>query len=258
MLREVLGEQGWTPTWWANGICVRRWRSISRPPAELADRQRLRAVVRLPRRRDQPVVSRTRCYDDHRWISRNRPRRVIDFGEDITDKAIEFIMDAKAVAPEKPFFLYYAPGACHAPHHARKEWIAQYRGQFDMGYEAMREQPSPGRSNGIIRRPPNSRRSTRWEQSRREPDLRDSRSRRWTSPGRGLPSRPAATSSRAWQRYTRLPRPRGPSDRPAAGLSRRHRSAREHADPPRLRQRGQWRGRPGRVGQRDEVLQWHP
>ena len=58
----------------------------------------------------------------------------------LTDKAIEFIKDAKAIAPEKPFFLYYAPGACHAPHHAPKEWIDKFKGRFDMGYEAMREQ----------------------------------------------------------------------------------------------------------------------
>ena len=59
---------------------------------------------------------------------------------DITDKALEFIRDAKAIAPEKPFFLYYAPGACHAPHQAPREWIDKFKGQFDMGYEAMRVQ----------------------------------------------------------------------------------------------------------------------
>ena len=59
---------------------------------------------------------------------------------DITDKALEFIKDAKVLAPEKPFFLYYAPGACHAPHHAPKEWIDRFKGRFDMGYEALREQ----------------------------------------------------------------------------------------------------------------------
>ena len=53
--------------------------------------------------------------------------------DDITDKALEFIRDAKAIAPEKPFFLYYAPGACHAPHHAPKEWIDKFKGQFDDG-----------------------------------------------------------------------------------------------------------------------------
>ncbi len=58
---------------------------------------------------------------------------------DLTDKALEFIKDAKAVAQDKPFCLYYAPGACHAPHHAPKEWIDKYKGRFDDGYEAMRE-----------------------------------------------------------------------------------------------------------------------
>ena len=45
-----------------------------------------------------------------------------------------------AVAPDKPFFLYYAPGACHAPHHAPRDWIEKFKGRFDAGYEAIREQ----------------------------------------------------------------------------------------------------------------------
>ena len=59
--------------------------------------------------------------------------------DDLTDKALEFIRDAKAVAPDKPFFLYFCPGACHAPHHVPKEWADKYKGKFDMGYEAYRE-----------------------------------------------------------------------------------------------------------------------
>ena len=43
------------------------------------------------------------------------------------------------MAPDKPFFFYFCPGACHAPHHAPKEWADKYRGKFDMGYEAYRE-----------------------------------------------------------------------------------------------------------------------
>ena len=58
---------------------------------------------------------------------------------DLTDKAIEFIQDAQAIAPDKPFFLYFCPRAAHAPHHIFKEWADRYRGQFDMGYEAIRE-----------------------------------------------------------------------------------------------------------------------
>ena len=79
-------------------------------------------------------------YDNHPVDQPKSPEEGYHLTEDITDKALEFIKDAKAIAPEKPFFLYYAPGACHAPHHAPKEWIDKYKGQFDMGYEAMREQ----------------------------------------------------------------------------------------------------------------------
>ena len=57
----------------------------------------------------------------------------------MTDHALAFIRDAKAIAPEKPFFLYFCPGACHAPHHAPKEWADRYKGKFDMGYQAFRE-----------------------------------------------------------------------------------------------------------------------
>src|SRR5262249_36857395 len=56
------------------------------------------------------------------------------------DRAVESIKAARAVARDKPFFLYYAPGACHAPHHVPREWIERYRGRFDLGYEAIREQ----------------------------------------------------------------------------------------------------------------------
>lgn len=58
---------------------------------------------------------------------------------DLVDKAKEFIADVKQVAPDRPFFLYFAPGACHAPHHAPKEWIAQYKGKFDSGWDDYRE-----------------------------------------------------------------------------------------------------------------------
>jgi len=58
---------------------------------------------------------------------------------DLTEKAKEYIADLKQVAPERPFFLYYAPGACHAPHHAPKEWIEKYKGKFDAGWDDYRE-----------------------------------------------------------------------------------------------------------------------
>jgi arylsulfatase len=58
----------------------------------------------------------------------------------ITDKAISYVAEQKSLAPEKPFFLYYAPGATHAPHQAPKEWIAKFKGKFDQGWDKYREQ----------------------------------------------------------------------------------------------------------------------
>jgi len=79
-------------------------------------------------------------YDSHPVDAPRSPSEGYHLTADLTDKALEFIKDAKVIAPDKPFFLYYAPGACHAPHHAPKEWIEKFKGQFDMGYEAIREQ----------------------------------------------------------------------------------------------------------------------
>jgi len=60
--------------------------------------------------------------------------------EDLADKAIGWIRQQKAIAPDKPFFAYFATGACHAPHHVPKEWIAKYRGAFDKGWDILRDE----------------------------------------------------------------------------------------------------------------------
>ena len=59
--------------------------------------------------------------------------------EQITDKAISYLTRQQKVAPNKPFFLYYAPGATHAPHQVTREWSDQYKGQFDEGWDVFRE-----------------------------------------------------------------------------------------------------------------------
>ena len=154
--------------------------------AQLADRPRLRALLWVPRRGDEPVVSGPRLRQPPRRPAADSPEEGYHLTEDLTDKALEFIKDAKAVAPEKPFFLYYAPGACHAPHHAPKEWIEKFKGQFDMGYEAIREQ-TLARQKELGHRPAGHRapadQPDRHAQTRTGPT--GSRSRRSTSPGRG-------------------------------------------------------------------------
>jgi arylsulfatase len=62
------------------------------------------------------------------------------FMTDMTDKAVAWIKYQKALTPQKPFFIYFAPGATHAPHHVPKEWIAKWKGRFDQGWDKLREQ----------------------------------------------------------------------------------------------------------------------
>src|SRR5439155_24391292 len=59
---------------------------------------------------------------------------------DLANHAIAWIEQQHSLAPEKPFFAYYTPGLCHAPHHAPKEWIAKFKGQFDQGWDKVREE----------------------------------------------------------------------------------------------------------------------
>ena len=62
------------------------------------------------------------------------------FMTDMTDKAIGWMQSQKSLTPDKPFFMYFAPGATHAPHHVPKEWIAKYKGKFDQGWDTLREE----------------------------------------------------------------------------------------------------------------------
>ena len=62
------------------------------------------------------------------------------FTEDMTDKGIDWVRQQKALLPDKPFFMYFAPGATHAPHHVPKEWSDKYKGQFDQGWDKLREE----------------------------------------------------------------------------------------------------------------------
>jgi arylsulfatase len=78
-------------------------------------------------------------YDNHTVKPEKTPAEGYHLTEDLADKAISFIADAKQVAPNKPFFMYFCPGAMHAPHHVPKEWADAYAGQFDDGWEAYRE-----------------------------------------------------------------------------------------------------------------------
>ncbi len=79
-------------------------------------------------------------YDNHLVEPPRSAEEGYHLTEDLADKAIEFIQDLKAIAPDKPFFMYFCTGACHAPHHAPREWIERYRGRFDKGWDRWRQE----------------------------------------------------------------------------------------------------------------------
>jgi arylsulfatase A-like enzyme len=68
------------------------------------------------------------------------PDQGYHFMDDMTDKAIAWTKQQHALAPDKPFFTYFAPGATHAPHHVPKEWADRYAGKFDQGWDKVREE----------------------------------------------------------------------------------------------------------------------
>ncbi len=139
-IAEVMGERGW------NTYMVGKWHLTAEDEMNMASRKTQWPVGRGFERFYGFLGAETNqwypdlVYDNHPIQAPATPQEGYHLTVDLTDRALEFIRDAKAVAPDKPFFLYYCPGACHAPHHAPKEWADRYKGKFDMGYEAYREQ----------------------------------------------------------------------------------------------------------------------
>ena len=139
MAQEVLGELGWST------FMVGKWHLCAEDEENLASRRqgwpsgrgfdRWYGFLGAETNQWYPDL----VYDNHPVDPPKTPEQGYHFSADITDKALSYIRDLKAVAPDKPFFFYFSFGAGHAPHHAPKEWADKYKGKFDMGYEAYRE-----------------------------------------------------------------------------------------------------------------------
>ncbi|WP_371400660.1 arylsulfatase [Kribbella sp. NBC_00662] len=139
-IQEILGAQGW------NTYMVGKWHLCPEAEMNLASSRRNWPAGRGFDRFYGFLGAETNqwypdlVYDNHPVDPPRSPAEGYHLSVDLTDKALDFIKDAKVMAPDKPFFLYYAPGACHAPHHAPKQWSDRFKGRFDMGYEVLREQ----------------------------------------------------------------------------------------------------------------------
>jgi arylsulfatase len=100
------------------------------------------------------------------------PEEGYHFTEDLTDHAITWVQRQKSLVPDKPFFMYFAPGATHAPHHVAPEWSAKYKGTFDAGWDVLREQTlARQKDQGIV--PPETELSARPEQIAAWADVAD-------------------------------------------------------------------------------------
>jgi arylsulfatase A-like enzyme len=139
LLSEVLAERGW------NTYCVGKWHLTPLEEANLASTRRHWPLSRGFERFYGFMGGETDqwypdlVYDNHPIAPPGTPEEGYHLSKDIADKTIEFIRDARVIAPNKPWFSYVCPGAGHAPHHVFKDWADKYAGRFDMGYERYRE-----------------------------------------------------------------------------------------------------------------------
>ncbi len=85
----------------------------------------------------EPTLVRNTIYVEHPKTSVGHD--YYHFSEDIADDAIHWLREQKAYAPDKPFFVYWAPGAAHGPHQVPKKWADKYKGKFDDGWDKYRE-----------------------------------------------------------------------------------------------------------------------
>jgi len=139
LLSEVLNERGY------NTYCVGKWHLTPLEESNVAATKRHWPLSRGFERFYGFMGGETDqwypdlVYDNHQVAPPATPEEGYHLSKDLADKTIEFIRDAKAVAPDKPWFSYLCPGAGHAPHHVFKEWADKYAGKFDIGYEQYRE-----------------------------------------------------------------------------------------------------------------------
>lgn len=138
-MATVLREAGWSTFWvgknhnvpvdeWTMGASKKRW-----PLAMGYDRYY--GFIGGETNQWYPDLAE----DNHYVEPPCSPEEGYHLSKDLADKALEFIRDSRQTEPDKPWYLWFCPGANHAPHHAAREYIDKYKGRFDDGYEAYRD-----------------------------------------------------------------------------------------------------------------------
>lgn len=135
---EILKQNGYNTAWFGKNHNVPDWQSSAAGPFDLWPTglgfEKFYGIIGGETNQWRSLV-----FDGITPIEPYTNNPNYNFDYDIADQACKWIEMQKTVAPNKPFFAYYAPGATHAPHHPKKEWIDKYKGKFDMGWDKMRE-----------------------------------------------------------------------------------------------------------------------
>ncbi len=138
-IAEILKQKGWNTAWFGKNHNVPDWQSSQAGPFDLWPMglgfEHFYGFVGAETNQWRPAA-----FEGTKPIEPYLGNPDYNFDYDIADQAIKWVHNQKAVAPDRPFFLYYAPGATHSPHHPKKEWIAKYKGRFDQGWDQVREE----------------------------------------------------------------------------------------------------------------------
>ena len=136
---EILKQRGWNTAWFGKNHNVPDWQTSQAGPFDVwpigLGFEHFYGFVGAETDQWRPAV-----FEGTKPIEPYMGNPDYNFDYDMADQAIKWVRNQKAVAPDKPFFLYYAPGATHSPHHPKKEWIAKYKGRFDQGWDKVREE----------------------------------------------------------------------------------------------------------------------
>ena len=136
---EILRQHGWNTAWFGKNHNVPDWQTSQAGPFDLWPTalgfDYFYGFVGGETNQWRPAV-----FEGTKPIEPYLGNPDYNFDYDIADKAINWVRNQKAVAPDRPFFLYYAPGATHSPHHPKKEWITKYKSKADQGWDKVREE----------------------------------------------------------------------------------------------------------------------
>ena len=138
-IAEILKQNGYNTAWYGKNHNVPDWHSSQAGPFDLWPTglgfEQFFGFIGGDTSQFTPAI-----FDGTKPVEPPTDEEDYHLDVDMADRAIRYINEQNALAPDKPFFIYYAPGTAHAPHHAPQEWIDRFKGQFDQGWDRVREE----------------------------------------------------------------------------------------------------------------------